>query len=499
MSDKKHIDRLFQEGFKDFEAQPSDAVWKNIELKLNEKKKKRRVIPIWWRYAGAAALILLFLGLGKLFFNSNTGKDSPIPIVETEPSAEPNTKTNTKPPLKHNESIVFENNEQNTNEKSYYPPKVSAPQKTSSSVANTNHKSNNQTKTATTAPSNNSNFAQTNPNGASSLPSEEKHGAQITSNKTKHSEAIAYSNQEEDTKAQKNLPTLDQEANKNGTSSPLEENNTKIAKNNEQNENSPTPIEDALKKNKDLLEEETDSPQSKWSVATNAAPVYFNTLGEGSPIDPQLSNSPKSGEVNMSYGVSASYAINNRIKIRSGINKVNLGYNTNDIVVYQSVGLSKRSSSLQNVNSKSTSRSQYSAVSSESLTTKDLPQTLVSSNTTINQTFGFIEVPLEIQYALSNNKLGINLIGGFSSLFLDNNEIYSREENGPMVFLGEANNINKVSYSANFGLGLNYQVSKTFDLNLEPMFKYQFNTFTNTSGNFTPFFIGVYTGLSIKF
>ena len=31
MSDKKHIDRLFQEGFKDFEATPSDAVWENIE------------------------------------------------------------------------------------------------------------------------------------------------------------------------------------------------------------------------------------------------------------------------------------------------------------------------------------------------------------------------------------------------------------------------------------------------------------------------------------
>ena len=46
MSDKKHIDRLFQEGFKDFEATPSDAVWKNLEAKLNEKKKKRRVIPI---------------------------------------------------------------------------------------------------------------------------------------------------------------------------------------------------------------------------------------------------------------------------------------------------------------------------------------------------------------------------------------------------------------------------------------------------------------------
>ena len=34
MGDKKHIDRLFQERFKDFETAPNDAVWESIEAKL---------------------------------------------------------------------------------------------------------------------------------------------------------------------------------------------------------------------------------------------------------------------------------------------------------------------------------------------------------------------------------------------------------------------------------------------------------------------------------
>ena len=71
MSDKKHIDRLFQERFKDFEATPSDAVWENIEAELNKKKKKRRIIPLWWRYAGIAALLVLLLTIGGLFLNSS--------------------------------------------------------------------------------------------------------------------------------------------------------------------------------------------------------------------------------------------------------------------------------------------------------------------------------------------------------------------------------------------------------------------------------------------
>jgi len=493
MSDKKHIDRLFQEGFKDFEAQPSNAVWKNIELKLNEKKKKRRILPIWWRYAGAAALLLLFLGLGGLFFNSET--NTPPPIVETEPS----TKTNKNTTSKHNESIASENaeqhTEQNTRKNNLNQPKNTAtPKKPSISVAKTNFNSNQPTKTATSP---NSNIAQTGQNAAPVLLPKEKHTTQTGSNETQHPEAIAASSHKENGKANQPLTTPNKEANKSTFTNPLEQNSSEIAKNNEQNNT--TPLEEALEKNKNLLEEETNKPENKWSVAPNAAPVYFNTLGEGSPIDPQFSNNHKSGEVNMSYGIFASYAINNKIKIRSGINKVNLGYNTNDIVVYQSIGLSAKSKTLKNVNLSSSSNSAYSAVSFQSLNHKTLPQDLLSSNTTINQSFGYIEVPLEIQYALSNKKLGLNLIGGFSSLFLDNNEIYSRAENGPMVLLGEANNINKVSYSANLGLGLNYQVTRTFDLNLEPMFKYQFKTFKNTSGNFTPFFIGVYTGLSIKF
>jgi hypothetical protein len=90
------------------------------------------------------------------------------------------------------------------------------------------------------------------------------------------------------------------------------------------------------------------------------------------------------------------------------------------------------------------------------------------------------------------------VIGGFSTLFLNENEIYSVVE-GNRTLLGEANNINDMSYSANFGLGLNYHISDKLKLNLEPMFKYQINTFNNTSGDFQPYFIGVYSGFSFKF
>lgn len=86
MSEKKNIDKLFKEQFKNFEVTPSDAVWKNIEAKLNTDKRKRRVIPIWWTFAGVAATLLLMFTLANTVFND---ADSPVEqnVVDTGKSS----------------------------------------------------------------------------------------------------------------------------------------------------------------------------------------------------------------------------------------------------------------------------------------------------------------------------------------------------------------------------------------------------------------------------
>ena len=273
-----------------------------------------------------------------------------------------------------------------------------------------------------------------------------------------------------------------------------------IAENKESNK--VTSIEDILNETKDIIEEE--ERLNRWSVTPNAAPVYFNTLGEGSSIDSQFNNNTKTAETNMSYGISASYAVNKKLSIRSGINKVNLGYNTNNVVVYETIAKSASSSLVNNASAVKTSPENTNTpdnitlVSAENFEASKAGTLVSNSNTSINQSFVYIEVPLEIQYMLSDKKLGVNVIGGFSSFFLSDNELFSDFE-GSRTSIGEATNINKVSYSANLGLGFQYKFSKKLNLNLEPMFKYQINTFNNTSGNFTPYFIGVYTGIGFKF
>lgn len=71
MKENKNIERLFQEKFKDFEATPPQESWDFIASRLEEKKK--RVIPIWFRYSRIVASLFL---IGTLIWNYNFNNNS---------------------------------------------------------------------------------------------------------------------------------------------------------------------------------------------------------------------------------------------------------------------------------------------------------------------------------------------------------------------------------------------------------------------------------------
>ncbi|WP_100610432.1 hypothetical protein [Confluentibacter lentus] len=511
MSDKKHIDRLFQEKFKDFEVTPDDAVWERIEAQLKEKKK-RRVVPIWWRYAGVAALLLLLLTLGNGYFNNNlstdenqhqvTDTDDNTHLNKTDDSINTtgdynnpsdtntikNTETITNNTVETDSNKSSNNNGINRNQNVLNSSNVSSVAKNASK--NEVKVKGNDTNESVTNSANN-NLPKTKNNTESEIQiantSEEKANKSSETNKAEL-DKTKVDNLFNTNKTNKELNIADVKTNQKDETKTLSEEQNKLT------------IEEAIEIAKNNNEEEKED-LNRWSVAPNAAPVFFNSMGKGSSIDPQFNNNSKSSETNMSYGVTASYAINKKISVRSGINKVNLGYNTNDVIAFQSLGGRSSISVLQNVKPElNNTANDISVLSTQNFADKSSQSFATSTgvNTSINQSLSFIEIPLEIKYLLSDKKLGINVIGGFSSFFLNGNELYSDFE-GSKTLIGEASNINKTSYSANFGFGLDYKVSKKINLNLEPMFKYQINTFNNTSGDFKPYFIGVYTGFGFKF
>ncbi len=213
----------------------------------------------------------------------------------------------------------------------------------------------------------------------------------------------------------------------------------------------------------------------RLSIRPTAGAVYFDNFGQGNSLDPAYSNNKSSGEFTVAYGVNVAYTINSKWNIRTGINKVNLSHNTSNIAF----GVATMSSNLN----------------------PDFDTTVLASsdgsNGYLNQSLEYMEIPLEFELSLLDRKMGINIIGGASTFFLEGNMI---SHNSPLAKtdLGEANNLNDLSFSANIGIGLNYNFSPRFQFNLEPILKYQINTYNKGAG-LTPYIFGIYSGLSFKF
>ena len=226
------------------------------------------------------------------------------------------------------------------------------------------------------------------------------------------------------------------------------------------------------------------------TVATIFAPIYINSLGDGSGIDSQFKDSRASGNSSYSYGVKFAYQLNNKFSVQSGVNLINLGYTTNN--VYVTPGVSVLGFSHLSTNP--------IASKSQNLTTsKQSDLNAIDPNIgSVNQVFGYVEIPVEIKYNVTDGKLGVNLVGGFSTLLLNKDEVFV-ETNSFTQSLGASNNLRSINFSGNIGVDLDYSIKKNLFINISPMFKMQTNTFSKNSGSIQPYYLGVYTGLNYKF
>lgn len=495
MTEKKHIDRLFQEKFKKFEATPDDVVWDNIHKALHEDKRKRLVIPIWWWTGGVAAALILFFTLRPVLFSYDVPGRPENTVVGTEPTGGGSGFTESSDDASKDKSTI-KNSSLDAKNRSE-----------ASEVADVNSKSDIYNTVKTDKPQKSKTVAKTDFNkkqNSSNLPKEEVETNALAKQTSDRRQEINDKRADEPIKNDINTVSRNEDEKTkiaHQAKLPLEnkadqslEQNKKLPENSES-------IEEAIAKANPTIEEEREEQPNRWNISPSVAPVYFNSMGKGSAIHSQFVNNSKSGDVHMSYGISGSYAINDKIKIRAGVNKVDLGYSTNGVVAFRDVhsfNTLSGDNSIPNINFSNQGRAD-TYMSTSNIEHKSAPQFVLSNPAgTLEQQFGYIEVPLELEYNLINTKFGFNVIGGFSTLFLNNNEVYS-VLGSERLLLGDANNINRTSYSANVGLGLNYNISPTLKLNLEPMFKYQINTFNNTSGDFRPYFIGVYSGFSFKF
>lgn len=430
MKERKSIDRLFQEKFKDFEAHPSDKVWSAIHAELQgEQTRKSWINSVWSKVAGLAAALAIFFLVGDWF------TINPSTEVATQ-KKEMQDRSEQEPFRTEHTAIAVSQQPQSepTVQKSALTPDIVSKETSLKVVRNTS------------------------------------------------------SIKESGIKSYRNIAAI--------LMDPFEEPTDYPRTNPSDLEISGISIFDAINHNK----EETKLQQlgkGKLIVTTKAAPIFYGNMGKGNFLDSKFDSNPNQGDVTLAYGVNIAYAISDRIKIRSGINKVSMSYNTSDVPYRTAMDPSAISSISYNPNIKA--RQVSSVKEAQYMSATAAPRQTGSLNTSsLNQKMGYIEVPVELQYNLLNKKIEINIIGGGSTLFLDQNVI-TLETGQERTQLGKANNLNTVSFSTNIGIGVDYNLSDKFKLNLEPMFKYQLNTFSADAGMYQPYFLGIYSGFSFEF
>lgn len=549
MSDKKNIDRLFQEKFKDFEVTPPEMVWRNIEAELKERKK-RRVIPVWYRLSGVAALLIIGLLIGLPLFSDS--EENPVVFENTIPvnSTQNNGNNSEAVTSVENSNSILKNGFDSgsmTVKDSGLVPSGTRP-------ADTDHllfKNGNAVTDAFTNKNNNKDKAKPFTIRKNAVVFDSKKSGNKLKNKFKKDSALIKINADNNNVnvttsssgsdsaknnriasgnvfrknndefikregATKEANVIAQNPDNNGASEKQNQNRNNLKSSNVTEtaiaetilDSTAMPQENELEKllkEKSLTDEDKNTDlatavKNKWSIKPQMAPVFYNSLANGSPIDKEFAGNSKDYNKDLSYGVGVDYALNDKISIRSGINTVNLGYSTNNVEFYADLNAETR-----NINPKA--RTAAIVVQNEG-TAVSMAMTSFDGNSktptptrsgSMEQTMGYIEVPMEMSYKLVDRKFGINIIGGVSTLFLNKNNVSVLSNEGYSSDIGKAENLNDIHFSTNVGIGFRYRFWKSFQANFEPTFKYQVNTFNTDTGNFKPYFIGLYSGVSFSF
>lgn len=435
--DTKNIDRLFQEKLKDLEMSPNPAIWNSIEKSLVTKKKKR--ILFWWWSAGGSIAAVLLIGF---FFSVNSEEIIKTPTIK-------NSITDTKKIKLETNSINQTKNSLNRKLRIHETTESEAIIALKKKPTINEDRKKNKDLNSNVVIQNHQKLA---------IKLNLEHQAERTIFGTLKKQII----QQKEKSIVKTPITTDKKSTK----------NNKIE------------LEEVLKK------EEVLAANNSWIIAPSISQLRPSSFSNKSSIDQSLDGATKKGNNGTSFGIKIAFQASEKWQIQSGIHSLQLGQTTQNIALNSN----RQIASLNNLNFNAPMFSELA--SDPGYATENSEEFIPNNNSNLKETYGYIEIPLEVKYAiLQSEKLEFHLVSGISTLFLTSNTLRVQDKNLSYA-IGEASNLNPVDFSVNFGTDLEYHFSKKWFFNMAPMLKIQTNTFKNSSNK--PYFFGVYTGLNYK-
>ena len=515
MENKKDIGKAIREKLDTLEQSPSDGLWGSIAADLDQKKK-RRLLPFWIALCSVMILgitALVFIGktitttegfsdpgTGTVQSGANRGSQSETTDNDTGSDADKNTSTGNAETL--NDDLKNPTTQWGT-------PNTQRDRSKNQQVAVQNNKSSN-AKPHTGHFSGENDLqvkgkhkpVQVKNVGDNDIVIDGKRSKQSRADATKTQRQLADAKQTKTRKNRKQLADERQIAVGNPLGGIQTERktvdtitNTNLVQNGLPEYESPKEDDpDSLKTNVTpkiepivpvaTLPEKTqkDSATTKNNALQNlslfvyASPTFGGHVSNKSPYDPKLNDNEREFKPTLSYGAYAIYQATDSWSLRFGIGIMNLQMITRDAVV----------------NTINYSYIDYTKNTNVSI----YAQSGNAKSMDIIQEISYIEVPLELKYAISRRRFGVNALGGISVMFLGKNVVAGKTPDGKRYEMGKTANLSSNSYTLGVGMGLDYKFTKYVRLNVEPIFKYHLLDYKNVG--IRPYSFAVMTGLQFS-
>lgn len=475
--DRTNIDELFQRQLKELEQAPPDMVWYNVEDELDRISMKKK--KVWIKNISVAASILLAFGMGY-FVANKTSEPNTIAVREDVPLVE-EAEIRQAEEVEDKTMLVSEDN-------------VTTDELPTQDVAA-------QPQVYTVDISSNE-----------SIRTQDEF---IINTDTQDDESLVVADVSEDSQLMEARPqNLEYIASKSPSSIPNSLSNDIVIANNNNN----------VQKTNDLLfPVETKEEENKWIVGGQMAPLYSFRNLVGDELATQIYDSKESGLLAYAGGVNLNYQASNRISVQAGVYYSRMGQNINGITVnyeeqedapqlyqaalltdvdsdpkfYGEVVVSNSTGNIESNQEEISVRSSGSLIhySMDGAQYRNQP----SESQTLQQNFDYLEIPLLVKYKVIDRKVDFNVLSGLSTHILVGNSTYiivdeSKER------LGQTSDIKNLNYSGALGMGIEYPLTSSMVISVEPLFKYYLNSVNESNQvDSHPYSFGLFTGLSFIF
>jgi hypothetical protein len=256
-------------------------------------------------------------------------------------------------------------------------------------------------------------------------------------------------------------------------------------------------------------------PGSRWSVGALISPTYYSRISSGN--NEALASIIASDQAVVSYtgGVALSYKVNRRLTVSSGVYYSSIGQQLNGIIAYSGFSdhintKGARNFLIETING-TIQASNADVYLADNMTgdrvitryTKDVFDPVKSNldyiDNSLIQNFSYLELPVLLRYKIIDKTIDLNIIGGMSTNLLVGNSVAATPD-GQKIPVGDTEGLNSLTFSSSFGMGMEYNFSKSISVSLEPTLRYYLNPFSEIPGiKVHPYSFGIFSGLTYKF